>query len=78
MARSSTPARSSTGSRRSGRPSLDEIAKNEERYGGRYIETEDVEDAVVNADFIYTDLWWWFGQEAEIPTGSRPSNRATR
>jgi putrescine carbamoyltransferase len=46
---------------------LDEIAKNEERYGGRYIETEDVEDAVVNADFIYTDLWWWFGQEAEIP-----------
>ncbi len=46
---------------------LDEIAKNEDRYGGRYIETEDVEDAVVNADFIYTDLWWWFGQEAEIP-----------
>ncbi len=46
---------------------LDEIAENEQRYGGRYIETEDVEDAVVNADFIYTDLWWWFGQEAEIP-----------
>ena len=46
---------------------LDEIAKNEELYGGRYIETEDVEDAVVNADYIYTDLWWWFGQEAEIP-----------
>ncbi|MEI2622150.1 MAG: hypothetical protein V9G09_15620 [Candidatus Nanopelagicales bacterium] len=20
-----------------------------------------------NADYIYTDLWWWFGQEAEIP-----------
>ena len=19
------------------------------------------------ADFIYTDLWWWVGQEAEIP-----------
>ena len=19
------------------------------------------------ADYIYTDLWWWFGQEAEIP-----------
>jgi len=46
---------------------LDEIAKNEEAYGGRYFETEDVEEAVVNADFIYTDLWWWFGQEDEIP-----------
>lgn len=46
---------------------LDEIAKNEELYGGRYFETEAVEDAVVNADFIYTDLWWWFGQEDEIP-----------
>lgn len=46
---------------------LDEIAKNEQRFGGRYFETEDVEDAVANADFIYTDLWWWFGQEHEIP-----------
>lgn len=29
--------------------------------------TADVVDAVKDADFIYTDLWWWVGQEAEIP-----------
>ncbi len=29
--------------------------------------TDDPIDAVKNADFVYTDLWWWVGQEAEIP-----------
>lgn len=46
---------------------LDELAANEVAHGGRYLETEDVEEAVARADFVYTDLWWWFGQEAEIP-----------
>ncbi len=46
---------------------LDEIAKNEERYGGRYFETENVEEAVVHAAFTYTGLWWWFRQEPESP-----------
>ncbi len=35
--------------------------------GGTLTITEDPVAAVQNADFIYTDLWWWVGQEAEIP-----------
>lgn len=35
--------------------------------GGTLTITEDPVAAVKDADFIYTDLWWWVGQEAEIP-----------
>ena len=35
--------------------------------GGTVRLTEDPVDAVKDADYIYTDLWWWVGQEAEIP-----------
>lgn len=35
--------------------------------GGSLRITDDVHAAVRDADFIYTDLWWWVGQEAEIP-----------
>ncbi|HTM82824.1 putrescine carbamoyltransferase [Asticcacaulis sp.] len=35
--------------------------------GGSVTVTDDVVEAVREADFIYTDLWWWVGQEAEIP-----------
>ncbi|MDP3721741.1 MAG: ornithine carbamoyltransferase, partial [Anaerolineaceae bacterium] len=35
--------------------------------GGTVQVTEDPIEAVKNADFIYTALWWWVGQEAEIP-----------
>ena len=45
-----------------------EIAqKNCGRSGGRLTITDDAEGAIKHADFIYTDLWWWVGQEAEIP-----------
>ena len=35
--------------------------------GGSVAVTENVEDAVGIADYVYTDLWWWVGQEDEIP-----------
>ena len=35
--------------------------------GGTLTIADDVVAAVQDADFIYTDLWWWVGQEAEIP-----------
>lgn len=38
-----------------------------EASGGRLTVTDDPVAAVRDADFIYTDLWWWVGQEAEIP-----------
>lgn len=41
--------------------------QNCEQSGGNIQLTEDPVDAVKNADFIYTDLWWWVGQEDQIP-----------
>jgi len=35
--------------------------------GGSLMLTEDPVEAVKNADYIYTDLWWWVGQEDQIP-----------
>ncbi len=35
--------------------------------GGSVRLTEDPVEAVRQADFIYTDLWWWVGQEDQIP-----------
>jgi putrescine carbamoyltransferase len=35
--------------------------------GSRLTITDDPVKAVTNADFIYTDLWWWVGQENQIP-----------
>jgi putrescine carbamoyltransferase len=35
--------------------------------GSRLTITDDPVNAVKNADFIYTDLWWWVGQENQIP-----------
>ena len=35
--------------------------------GGTLTLTEDVTSAVKEADFLYTDLWWWVGQEDQIP-----------
>lgn len=42
-------------------------AANAAESGGSVTLTEDVESAVESADYVYTDLWWWVGQEDEIP-----------
>lgn len=39
--------------------------------GGTLRLTDDPVAAVAHADFVYTDLWWWVGQEAEIPDRTR-------
>jgi putrescine carbamoyltransferase len=35
--------------------------------GGSLTVTDDPIAAVRRADFIYTDLWWWVGQEEQVP-----------
>lgn len=35
--------------------------------GGSVTLTENPIEAVKTADYIYTDLWWWVGQEDQIP-----------
>lgn len=35
--------------------------------GGTLTVTDNPLAAVANADYIYTDLWWWVGQEDQIP-----------
>ncbi len=35
--------------------------------GGSVKLTDDPLEAVKDADYIYTDLWWWVGQEDQIP-----------
>lgn len=44
---------------------LNEALKNAKKSGSKIIITEDPKEAVSHADFVYTDLWWWVGQEDE-------------
>lgn len=36
-----------------------------EENGGSFMLTNDPLEAIEGADFVYTDCWWWTGQEAE-------------
>jgi len=45
---------------------LNEALKNAKKSGSKIVITEDSKEAVSHADFIYTDLWWWVGQEDEV------------
>lgn len=50
------------------KPAWLEIAESNCREsGGSITVTDDPVAAVRQADFIYTDLWWWVDQEDEIP-----------
>ena len=40
---------------------------NNRQSGGSLRITDDVMAAVADADYVYTDLWWWVGQEDQIP-----------
>ncbi len=44
-----------------------EAWKNCQTSGGSLCITDDPVLAVKEADFVYTDLWWWVGQEEQIP-----------
>ncbi|MCD6472083.1 ornithine carbamoyltransferase [Candidatus Aerophobetes bacterium] len=44
---------------------LNEALKNAKESGSEIVITEDPKEAVLQADFVYTDLWYWIGQEDE-------------
>ena len=50
-----------------GEPVIQLATVNCRESGGTLRVTDDVLAAVGDADFLYTDLWWWVGQESEIP-----------
>jgi len=47
-------------------PALQETARrNAAENDGSFLLTNDPLEAIEGADFVYTDCWWWTGQEAE-------------
>jgi putrescine carbamoyltransferase len=46
---------------------VDSAIQNCMESGGSVRLLEDPVEAVKTADYIYTDLWWWVGQEDQIP-----------
>ena len=44
---------------------VEKAKKDAERFGAKIVATNDAEDAVANADAVYTDVWASMGQESE-------------
>lgn len=44
---------------------IDIANDNIKRYGGSVKVTDKIEESISDADFIYTDLWWWVDQEEQ-------------
>ncbi len=43
----------------------DIFEKNNRISGGTYLHTADIDQACAGAHLVYTDVWWWIGQEEE-------------
>jgi ornithine carbamoyltransferase len=43
----------------------DLIEKNCGSSGGTFFQTEDIDEATHGCQVVYTDVWWWIGQEHE-------------
>lgn len=41
------------------------IEKNCKISGGRFTQTENIDEATEGCHVVYTDVWWWIGQEHE-------------
>jgi len=39
--------------------------RNNARSGGSFLQTEDIAEATRGTHVVYTDVWWWIGQERE-------------
>lgn len=51
------------------RPDIQQLSRQNSAHSGARVEfLHDPEEAIRGADFVYTDLWWWVGQEDEAET----------
>lgn len=44
---------------------IDLYEKNNKISNGRFSQTEDIDEATNGCNCVYTDVWWWIGQEQE-------------
>ncbi len=44
----------------------DQYEENCKKFGGSFRQTEDIDEGTKNAHVVYSDVWWWLGQEGEV------------